>query len=224
MKAETWDDLWRDDKCRKHWIKPEEDFLALIPTLKGERVLRTLDLGCGIGRHVIVLATEGFETYAIDSSVAAIEYCQTWMNTAELRTTVQHGNMQALPYPDGFFDFVLSWNVIYHTTRQGMTEILSEIERVLRVDGLLFLTLNSTRNIHCGGGKEVEPNTFTNSDKADGRHLHHYSDEADVRDLLTRFHIESIEESEQGPPDCVIAGSWHWTILARKLIHESHNL
>ena len=79
MKAETWDNLWRDDKSRKRWIKPEKEFLALIPTLKGERARRTLDLGCGVGRHVIVLATEEFETYAIDSSEAAIEYCRTWL-------------------------------------------------------------------------------------------------------------------------------------------------
>ncbi len=125
--------------------------------------------------------------------------------------------MQSLSYPDGFFDFVLSWNVIYHTTRRGMIEILAQIERVLRVDGLLYLTLNSTRNTHCGGSREVEPNTFDNPNKADGQHLHHYSDEADVRDILSRFHIESMGEWEQGSPDRVIAGSWHWTILARKL-------
>jgi SAM-dependent methyltransferase len=220
MKAETWDELWRDHKNRKPWIEPEEGFLDLIPTLKEERVSRTLDLGCGIGRHCIVLAAEGFETYGIDASVAAIEYCRTWMNTAALCATVRHGNMQALSYPDRFFDFVLSWNVIYHTTRQGMTEILAEIERVLRIDGLLYLTLNSTRNKHCGSGNEVEPNTFIDADKADGRHLHHYSDAADARDLLSRFHIESIAEAEQGPPEHVISGSWHWIILARKRTHE----
>ena len=218
--AEIWDQLWHDDKNRKAWIEPEEGFLDLLPTLKGERVLRTLDLGCGIGRHVIVLAAEGFETYGIDSSAAAIEYCRSWMNTAALCATVRHGNMQAIPYPDRFFDFVLCWNVIYHATRRGMTGILAEIERVLRVDGLLYLTLNSTRNKHCGSGNEVEPDTFIDSDKADGQHLHHYSDEVDVRNLLSRFHIESIKEAEQGPPDSVIAGSWHWTILARKRTHK----
>ena len=127
--------------------------------------------------------------------------------------------MQALPYADGFFDFVLSWNVIYHTTRQGMIEVLGEIERVLRADGLLYLTLNSTRNQHCGGGTEVEPYTFDNPDKVDGQHLHHYSDAEDVRDLLARFHIESMQESEQGPTGQVNAGSWHWTILARRAPH-----
>ena len=216
MKAQTWDDLWRDDKSWELWIKPEKGLLALMPTLKGERVRRALDLGCGLGRHVIVLAAEGFETYAIDSSESAIEHCRTWLKTEELRANVQYGDMKVLPYPDGFFDFVLSWNVIYHTTRRGMIEILAEIERVLRVDGLLYLTLNSTHNTHCGVGRKVEPNTFDNPDKTDGQHLHHYSDAADVRDLLSRFHIESMVESEQGPPGRVIAGSWHWTILARK--------
>jgi hypothetical protein len=29
MKAETWDELWRDDKNRKAWIEPEEGLLDL---------------------------------------------------------------------------------------------------------------------------------------------------------------------------------------------------
>ena len=216
MKAEAWDDLWRDNKSREHWTKPEVAFLDLIPALKGECICKTLDLGCGIGRHVNLLVAEGFETYAIDSSKTAIEYCRSLLNTAKLRATVRVGDIQILPYPDGFFDFVLSWNVIYHTTRQGMINTLAEIERVLRVDGLLYLTLNSTRNTNCGKGKEVEPNTYDNPDKVDGQHLHHYSDKTDVLDLFRRFRIKSMEEYEQGPPDGVIPGTWHWNILARK--------
>jgi 2-polyprenyl-3-methyl-5-hydroxy-6-metoxy-1,4-benzoquinol methylase len=74
MKAETWDELWRDNKNRKPWIEPEEGFLDLIPTLKEERVSRTLDLGCGIGRHCIVLAAEGFETYGEEAEQGPPEH------------------------------------------------------------------------------------------------------------------------------------------------------
>jgi len=216
MKTRIWDNLWRDDEKRKLWTIPEQSVLALLPMLKEEMVRRTLDLGCGVGRHAVALASEGFEAHAIDASRSAIAYCRDWLKEEELHAKIRYGDMQVLPYPDGFFDFVLSWNVIYHTTRKKMVAILGEIVRVLRDGGLLYLTLISTRNMHCGGGTEVEPNTFADSAKIDGQHLHHYSDEEDVRDLFSRFHIESIKEAEQGPSGQVVPESWHWNILARK--------
>jgi hypothetical protein len=78
------------------------------------------------------------------------------------------------------------------------------------------LTLNSTKNKHYGHGTEVEPGTFDNPDKGDGQHLHHYSDEADVRDLLSDWHIERMAELEEALAGRQHPGSWHWMILATK--------
>ena len=218
MRAKPWETLWATESIRELWSRPEEGVQHLVPRMKAEGVRRVLDLGCGIGRHVILLAKSGLETCGFDSSAQAVASCQEWLLSERCEAKLHQGDMHCLPYEDDFFGFVLSWNVIYHTTREGMSVILAETERVLRHDGLLYLTLNSTRNKHCGGGTEVEPNTFDNPEKEDGRHLHHYSDREDAEDLLSRFHIERLEEVEQNSfKGDVFPGSWHWTILARKV-------
>ena len=216
MTSGSWNDLWSNSESREYWTDPDPAVVRLIPKLREEGAATVLDIGCGIGRHVVLLAAEGLKTYAMDSSLEATRQCRNWLLQLQLSATVGIAEVHALPYPGEFCDFVLCWNVIYHSTRRGMTEALSEIERVLRPDGLLCLTLNSRRNRNCGLGTEVEPDTFDNPDKIDGQHLHHYSDGQDVRALLSNFRIESLEEVEQEYAGKLIPGSWHWTVLARR--------
>lgn len=216
MTFRSWNDLWADGRSREYWTEPDPTVVQLISRLKQQRVETALDIGCGIGRHVLALAAEGLKTHAMDSSPEATEACRTRLREEGLAATIAIAEVQALPYPGEFCDFVLCWNVIYHSTRKGIVESLSEIARVLRSDGLLCLTLNSTHNRDFGLGTEVEPATFDNPDKIDGQHLHHYSDEEDVRALLSIFRIESLEEMEQGYAGTLMPDSWHWTVVARR--------
>lgn len=217
MKAQDWDKLWQDKERFLLWGQPDREVSALLPMLRKEKIHRVLDLGCGLGRHVIFMSKEGFDIHAVDSSKTAVAYCQEWLNKEGLTAHVSAVDMDNLDYPDDYFDFVLSWNVIYHTTREHMIYILSEISRILRKDGLLYLTLNSLKNEYYGKGIEVENNTFDNPNKEDGQHLHHYSDENDVKDLLKNWLIESMKEAEESLEGKKFPGSWHWMILARNI-------
>jgi SAM-dependent methyltransferase len=215
MKSHLWNDLWTSGQSETKWLRPEPFLRQLIPNLRRDGVKRVLDLGCGIGRHAVFLGKNGFKVSAIDSSWRAVRFSREWLDRSDCRAEVCLSDVTYLPFPRDYFDFVLSWNVVYHSSRKGIANALKEIERVLRPDGYLLLTLNSTRNSDCGFGIEVEPNTFDNPKKIDGKHLHHYSDKKDVRSLLERFRIKLLKESEQGPEDAPIPGSFHWTILAR---------
>jgi SAM-dependent methyltransferase len=216
MEKKNWDNLWRDKESLLLWSKPDKDVAGLIPKLKHENVTKVLDLGFGLGRHLVLLAREGFDAYGIEASESGVNHCRKWLETEGLLATISQGDMSTIPYPDGFFDFVLSWNVIYHATFLTMKKTLKEIVRVTCDRGFLYLTLNSTRNNHYGKGFEVEPNTFNNPAKADGEHPHHYSDEKEVRELMKDWRIVSIKEEEETLSDKHFPGSWHWMIFARK--------
>ena len=216
MRAENWETLWQGKETQLRWSEPDERIIALMPSLKAERIHRVLDLGCGIGRHVIHMAKSGFETYGLDSSEHGLAHCRKWLAAEGLRANLSLGDIAELPYDSDLFDFVISWNVIYHATRTTMVEVLPEISRVMQSKALLYLTLNSTKNKHYGAGTEVEPGTFDNPEKGDGQHLHHYSDKKDVRDLLSSWDIEEMSESEETLSGKLYPGSWHWMILARK--------
>lgn len=216
MPPKTWNELWSDSRSRDYWKEPDPMVIRLVHRLKQQGVDSAIDVGCGIGRHVALLASEGFRTSAVDSSVEAVKKCRDWLHSSELSATISVAEARSLPYPRAFCDFILCWNVIYHTHRKGMVEALGETERVLRPNGWLLLTLNSTRNRNCGLGIEIERGTFDNPEKIDGQHLHHYSDAKDVSTLLSGFRIELLEEVEQLQAGQPIPGSWHWTVLARR--------
>ena len=219
IKSRNWDALWNEAEKRGQWTKPDPDVISIIPELKKENARIVLDLGCGVGRHTVFLASEGFQTYAVDSSPIAVKYCRAWLNQQNLHTDVTCADIQALSFLDEFCDAVISWNVIYHTTREGIRDILSEISRILRPRGLIYATLNSTRNKHCGIGTEIEPYTFNNPEKEDGENLHHYSDEKDAVDLLSQFDVVSLQESEQKSFEGqIFPGSWHWIACAKKSV------
>lgn len=216
MKSKTWEAAWRERHSHELWSVPDTEVAALLETLRGEGVERVLDLGFGLGRHVILFAREGFDTHGIEPTSSGFAYCEEWLKAEGLHADIRTGEMTELPYGDGFFDFVLSWNVIYHGTLSRLRKALEEIRRVARKGGLVYLTMNSTRNKHYGQGTEIEPDTFLNPMKMDGDLPHHYSDEGEVKALLEDWEVVRIEEREESLAGIIDPGSYHWMILARK--------
>lgn len=67
----AWDRTWRELAAsgeQSPWRRPEPKVLASVPLLRRRGVRRVLDLGTGLGRHVLPLAPEGFEAYGDGSS------------------------------------------------------------------------------------------------------------------------------------------------------------
>ena len=58
MASKNWDNLWRNKESLLLWSKPDHDVAGLIPKLKHEKVTRVLDLGFGLGIHLVLLARE----------------------------------------------------------------------------------------------------------------------------------------------------------------------
>jgi tellurite methyltransferase len=186
--------------------------VSLAQRLYDAGARRALDLGCGPGRHTLALAKIGYSTAATDVSPTALTHCATWLASEGFRGAICEADMQALPFADAAFDFVVSYNVIYHATRAGVVKTLAEIERVLRPGGKLFVTFIGTEDVKCaeyrrkaalGEGIEIEPFTYRvpNDPEEDGDLPHHFVDEAEARALLASFAIESLVAERQERSD-----------------------
>ena len=53
-------------------IASDPDVIALLPELKARGVRTALDLGCGVGRHALLLAEHGLAVEAIDGAAAGL--------------------------------------------------------------------------------------------------------------------------------------------------------
>jgi 2-polyprenyl-3-methyl-5-hydroxy-6-metoxy-1,4-benzoquinol methylase len=117
--VEAWDRRWATDEGRAGWLDPHPSVVAVLPQLRSRGVRTVLDLGCGVGRHSLLLAEAGFNVEAIDGSEAGLEVLRQNASTKGLSIGLRQGDVDSLHFPDASFDFVLSWDVIYHGNLGG---------------------------------------------------------------------------------------------------------
>jgi tellurite methyltransferase len=110
---DAWDKRWATDEGRADWLEPHPAVTALLPELKARGAATALDLGCGVGRHALLLAGSGLAVEAFDGSATGLDMLRDAAAARGLKIGLNHGNADALPYDDGAFDFVLSWNVMF---------------------------------------------------------------------------------------------------------------
>jgi SAM-dependent methyltransferase len=210
---DSWDKRWATEEGRADWLEPHPAVAALMPELKARGAEAALDLGCGVGRHALLLARNGLRVDAFDGSEHGLDVLRETAAAHGLTVGFRHGNADALPYADGAFDYVLSWNVIYHGTLGDVGARLAEIWRVLKPGGLYQGTMLPTRNSNYGRGRLVAPGTFVLDDPDEERaHPHYYCDAATLVSLFSGFELLSLTQTEQKQP-----GSWHWNIVAERL-------
>jgi SAM-dependent methyltransferase len=212
----TWDDKWRDLKTIGKWLAPDATVEKLARELRTDETQRALDLGCGAGRHVVLLARLGYETCGSDFSQAAVEHCRQWLRREDLSATVMQADMADIRAPDDLFDFIVAFNVIYHTTCAGMKEMAALLHRKLRPGGCLFVTLKSPATWYFGQGQQIEPGTFLRPPKRDRPTKDipvHFSTEEEADELFSAFQVVSKRHVEHVQPSGKRLARWELTLI-----------
>jgi SAM-dependent methyltransferase len=99
------------------------------------RGARILEGGCGRADKVKAMAEAGFDAIGVDFARASVEQARRNYPGLEIHC----GDVRSLDFPDGTFAGYWSIGVIEHFW-DGYAPILSEAARVLRQNGMLFLT------------------------------------------------------------------------------------
>lgn len=99
---------------------------------------RILDAGCGTGNNLRHLSAWG-RPVGIDLSDEALRFCR------ERGVSAAGASLLALPFPDGTFDCVTSFDVIYHRWVSDDAAAVREMARVLRPRGLLLVRVPALR-------------------------------------------------------------------------------
>lgn len=209
-KAWAWD-LNRSDR----WHTPSEVSYYLVHRWNALGFRRFLDLGCGIGRHSIQFAKEGFDTFAFDLSDEAIRFIRQRAVEKHLDIKATPGNMIHLPYEDNFFDCVLAYHVISHTDSAGIKLIVSEIERTLRPGGEFYVSLCSKNawSFKEAGFPVIDENTvIKREDGPEDGIPHFFADEDLIGLLFSGFKVLNLKHIQ----DLMVQGeryvSWHFYI------------
>ncbi len=206
----TWDSLYKE----KGIVQPEVSGFVkdAVEFFEEQRLTKILDHGCGTGRHTSFLLEHGFKVWGCEISENALKIVKEMIKEVEFKKC----DMTFLPYENNFFDGVLSHFVINHGKIADIRKAISEIYRVLRDKGMLFLAVPSIKHQESHTGEEIEPNTKINIDSIDGDLPHHYFIEEEIKELFDDFEILSLKHiTYQNQKDLTKKGA-AYILYARK--------
>jgi SAM-dependent methyltransferase len=107
---------------------------------------RWLDLGCGIGRHVVYGHEAGMDVHGMDLSASAVAMARQWAARAgvgDVERRIRQGSADTLPWEDGYFDVVISHGVLDSMPFNIAQRAIAEVRRVLRAGGYFYCDLIS---------------------------------------------------------------------------------
>jgi len=114
-----------------------------------------LDYGCGSGNNSVFFMQKGYSVFGVD---VAPSFKKLVAKNLELNN-INRSNLDnfslidpdttSLPFPDNYFDLVLSNQVLYYLpTEQHLKKVCIEIKRILRPGGFVFFTMMGKRNYY----------------------------------------------------------------------------
>lgn len=104
----------------------------------------SLDVGCGVGRHVRFLEDFGLNPVGIDLSDRAIAMGKEWFSSLgrnDLKEKLMVGSVDELPFEDNSFWICVSHGTLDSMPRETAEKGFKEILRVIKPNGLIYLDL-----------------------------------------------------------------------------------
>lgn len=134
----------------------------------GERgKVRVLEVGCGSGANLWMIAREGFEAHGLDLSEEALALCRLMLERWQVAATLTHASMTAIAYPDAHFDVVVDVFSANCMHEADFAIFLDEMTRVLKPGGRFFSYTPSKNN---DSFRDPGPSRFLDASTLDGLH------------------------------------------------------
>jgi ubiquinone/menaquinone biosynthesis C-methylase UbiE len=111
----------------RHWLT------RALPHIRGPRVL---EVSFGTGWLLTRYATD-YDTHGVDLNERLVKIARGNLKRAGVAAQLRQANVEALPYPDGYFDTIV--NTMSFTGYPNARRAMSELHRVLRPRGRLVL-------------------------------------------------------------------------------------
>jgi SAM-dependent methyltransferase len=195
--------FWEDQEQVERFAarEPDHRLLEMLESYADPAGTRVLDIGCAGGRNEVLLASRGFDVFAVDISAAMVqrtrERVASILGEKEALRRVRRASMDDLSdFESASFDVVIALGVFHiATTNRQWHGAVSEAARVLAPGGLMLVSVFSSRTDPTGQGitpVSGEPNVYEGL-----RSGRHYLVEADELDAdMARRGLEPAEPTD----------------------------
>lgn len=135
-----WDKYFKIYDVLNYFIPYKELLNQLLEELDPQTNEIILDAGVGTGNLAILIKEKGSRVIGLDFSQEALNIYKKKDPNAEV---ILHNLEEPLPFPNDYFDKVITNNTLYNIPREKRLDVFKEFYRVLKPGGLLV-----TSNIH----------------------------------------------------------------------------
>jgi len=137
----------KDQKEEKFWESGKNDCEKILDRNssrfewickgKNPKELRVLDIGCGIGRILIPMASIFKEAIGVDVSKKMIALSKEYVKKIPNCHTYENSGSDLSLFEDDYFDFCYSYIVFQHIPKKEIIEnYIKEVSRVLKTGGI----------------------------------------------------------------------------------------
>jgi ubiquinone/menaquinone biosynthesis C-methylase UbiE len=100
---------------------------------------RAIDIGCGTGTNVITLANAGWNVTGVDFAPRAIKIAKQKLNQAGIQARLLIRDATKLQGINEQFDFAFDLGCFHGIPRDGKTNYLNQLDRILTPDGFWLM-------------------------------------------------------------------------------------
>ena len=116
-------------------IEHYQRYRFALQLVKGKTIL---DAACGEGYGSYLLSQEATHVFGMDIDAVVVSEASKKYTASNLQYLV--GNVSSLPFENGSFDCVVSFETLEHIDSDSQIKFLSEIKRILKPDGILIMS------------------------------------------------------------------------------------
>ncbi len=212
-----WDDAFKKGHFR--WTKADKPIYRICKILLDSKARKVLDLGCGMGRHMVYLAKKGLYVVGLDTSETALRLARVWMKMERLKKyRLVNASLFDIPFPDRHFDAVISTATIDNFAVKDVEKAVDESRRVLKKGGFFYGNFLSTKHENflrwkALGWNKVSKYTFFHKELL----LQSFFTEDMIKKLFSKFDL--VEMNERSYYKRLYTGAKKmvaWEILAKK--------
>ena len=137
-----WDNIYWEKHIKEDDLNNIEDnwifdYMKYLP-----KTGNLLDLGCGVGQYSTYFYSLGYSVSSCDISSKALEILNE--KNKNIKTKIQDMN-KPLEYKDNEFDIVFANLSIHFLSDENTKNLLGEIKRILKPNGIFIGSVNSTK-------------------------------------------------------------------------------